>query len=79
VTTPGRNTEWTILIPGTKVEGRKAVIQAANGPLQGWYLTVETETKEATEHVSGKRASPRIALAKDPARKLLVQRIFDHR
>ncbi len=75
--TPGA--EWNITVPMAKEsdEGKRAVIQAATGPMKSWYLGFET-TEEKRE--DGRLVTVhRLVLAREPKQKLLAARNWLHR
>jgi hypothetical protein len=61
---PGEGTDW--LVGRTGPEGQRGAIQAAGGPLQGWFLCVD-------------EAGSRVVLNKEPGSKLEAERIYEHK
>jgi hypothetical protein len=72
----GEGTDW--LIGRSRHEGERGTIQAAVGPLQGWFLCVE-EAEGQRGTATDKAAARRVVLARDPARKLEAERIYEHK
>ena len=66
----GEGTDW--LIGRSRHEGERGTIQAASGPLQGWFLCVEGAGGEPG-------LGRRVVLGKDPAGKLEAERIYEHK
>jgi hypothetical protein len=69
-------TEWDIRVPekSRSAEGKRAVIRAASGKFKGWVLTVEVVKEKGP---GGKVVvTERAVLARDPKRRLEVERIF---
>lgn len=72
---PGAGTDWLVGRSGR--EGQRGTIQAAAGPLQGWFLSVEEAEDQGAG--PGKTAGRQVVLAKEPAHKLEAERIYEHK
>jgi hypothetical protein len=74
---PGEGTDWVLGVSGRARRGKRGAIQAASGPLKGWYLDVASgEDKQET--AEGKKAArPALVLSKHPSRKLEAEQIWD--
>jgi hypothetical protein len=61
----GEGTEWIVSVPDKSrdSEGKRVHLQAASGPMKGWYLCLE-----------GGRA----VLSKDAPKRFETERLFDH-
>jgi hypothetical protein len=76
---PGEGAQWLLLPHGKPSrEEEHGTIQAAAGPLKGWYLDIE-EREEVPE--GGDKAIPvrRLVLAKEPARGFEAWRVYQHK
>jgi hypothetical protein len=65
VAKPGDGTEWSIDEPGKSREGVRGTIRAAAGPMKGWVLEIDADGQPV--------------LAKEPSKKLEVERVFEHK
>lgn len=75
---PGEGTDWLVGIGGRADEGKRGAVQAASGPLRGWYLDVSEEDEQET--ADGRTHTRRVpVLSRAPSHKVEAERIWEHK
>jgi hypothetical protein len=76
---PGEGTDWFVGVGGRAREGERGAIQAASGPLKGWYLDVSVR-EEPPQTAEGRKATRTVpVLSKSPSQKIEAERIWEHK